>query len=794
MEALDQQFRRLAKLEGECAQRAAGEARAAELVEQMRLKVQQFERQNGCNVENAEAELSRLSDDLQRALHHQHSLEIRVQQGEERVAMLRHSTTALTAERDAAAARQLAHLDECAMLQRRVQEERDATDTALQQLHESAVETERLRAKITDSETAQRRLSAELGSLQSWGDRRRRLEHARFSLMQRRQFRTTRNAFLAFAYNCPVAREERGLMERLRQRVRRSMVAAVISRWRRAAKAWVRWRSQNFARQHLRLGRAVGLWKFAARWQPRWRCHACRFCLHGWRNVAQRLAHARHWRIAKALVRILLQAWRITTQAACQLQQRQACVIRLHMRRLLRELLREWVLAVVRRHELNDRTRALFCRRQLTALGATLRHMRKRASMGRVRVPVMARVHATQTEKLRRVAFAAFRRWAVRRRTIVTFIAALPARRLRLEREQVLPLAFAAFQSAREQGHSALSCAHSTRRLRILEFAAVAVQAWRAQAILQGREHAIKSLALARRRHAGMVRWCAWVSTRRNDRRCRAARDALHVRLAELRVGGRLCWWAKRVRLRRLRAVRLATSSARARLSLCRSIFASWDVAVRRSLFADCTELVDQAQLAGEKNAAMEAQRGVFDETQREGELVHAEFAAEIQTRVAVVVAMWANVEEVRSENAIALTCLEEDRVATEALSREVERLKSRRDVCLRKSEPNLDGLEAQLAEALEVQGSLRFAVLQSGADAERVARDRDGMEAREAELRARFDDSRRAYVGAIDSLDRKAISLKHEGREAQQAAQRLEGLLDNTAFHVRMCDLELQR
>jgi len=190
----------------------------------------------------------------------------------------------------------------------------------------------------------------------------------------------------------------------------------------------------------------------------------------------------------------------------------------------------------------------------------------------------------------------------------------------------------------------------------------------------------------------------------------------------------------------------------------------------------------------------MEAQRGVFDETQREGELVHAEFAAEIQTRVAVVVAMWANVEEVRSENAIALTCLEEDRVATEALSREVERLKSRRDVCLRKSEPNLDGLEAQLAEALEVQGSLRFAVLQSGADAERVARDRDGMEAREAELRARFDDSRRAYVGAIDSLDRKAISLKHEGREAQQAAQRLEGLLDNTAFHVRMCDLELQR
>eukprot|EP00401_Gymnodinium_catenatum_P025725 CAMPEP_0117555362 /NCGR_PEP_ID=MMETSP0784-20121206/51235_1 /TAXON_ID=39447 /ORGANISM="" /LENGTH=794 /DNA_ID=CAMNT_0005352565 /DNA_START=42 /DNA_END=2426 /DNA_ORIENTATION=+ len=794
MEALDQQFRRLAKLEGECAQRAAGEARAAELVEQMRLKVQQFERQNGCNVENAEAELSRLSDDLQRALHHQHSLEIRVQQGEERVAMLRHSTTALTAERDAAAARQLAHLDECAMLQRRVQEERDATDTALQQLHESAVETERLRAKITDSETAQRRLSAELGSLQSWGDRRRRLEHARFSLMQRRQFRTTRNAFLAFAYNCPVAREERGLMERLRQRVRRSMVAAVIPGGAARQKlgfAGVPRTSRGSICVLVALSdfgnsrRGGSLDGVATR--------AGFVCMVGGmlRSALPMLATGG---LRKALVRILLQAWRITTQAACQLQQRQACVIRLHMRRLLRELLREWVLAVVRRHELNDRTRALFCRRQLTALGATLRHMRKRASMGRVRVPVMARVHATQTEKLRRVAFAAFRRWAVRRRTIVTFIAALPARRLRLEREQVLPLAFAAFQSAREQGHSALSCAHSTRRLRILEFAAVAVQAWRAQAILQGREHAIKSLALARRRHAGMVRWCAWVSTRRNDRRCRAARDALHVRLAELRVGGRLCWWAKRVRLRRLRAVRLATSSARARLSLCRSIFASWDVAVRRSLFADCTELVDQAQLAGEKNAAMEAQRGVFDETQREGELVHAEFAAEIQTRVAVVVAMWANVEEVRSENAIALTCLEEDRVATEALSREVERLKSRRDVCLRKSEPNLDGLEAQLAEALEVQGSLRFAVLQSGADAERVARDRDGMEAREAELRARFDDSRRAYVGAIDSLDRKAISLKHEGREAQQAAQRLEGLLDNTAFHVRMCDLELQR
>ncbi|CAK0826195.1 unnamed protein product [Prorocentrum cordatum] len=62
------QLRRLAHLESLCANRTAGEARAAALVAQLEAKIRQFEQQTAANMGQAEQELARLSGELQLSL------------------------------------------------------------------------------------------------------------------------------------------------------------------------------------------------------------------------------------------------------------------------------------------------------------------------------------------------------------------------------------------------------------------------------------------------------------------------------------------------------------------------------------------------------------------------------------------------------------------------------------------------------------------------------------------------------------------------------------------------------
>merc|ERR1740121_733290 len=117
----------------------------------MRLKVQQFAEQNARNAQSAEKEMSFLSDELQRSLQEEHTLEVRAKEGERRVSELQREVDDLRAKRDAALARRHAQAEENVRIQRRLSRGRDSRGETEERLHRCEAEAQQLRTRIANS-------------------------------------------------------------------------------------------------------------------------------------------------------------------------------------------------------------------------------------------------------------------------------------------------------------------------------------------------------------------------------------------------------------------------------------------------------------------------------------------------------------------------------------------------------------------------------------------------------------------------------------------------------------------
>mmetsp|Transcript_57360 Transcript_57360/g.134481 ORF Transcript_57360/g.134481 Transcript_57360/m.134481 type:complete len:697 (+) Transcript_57360:85-2175(+) len=235
-DSLELLVRRLTKLENDCAQRAVSEARVAELVEQMRLKVQQFERQNAANLQNAEEELSKLSDDLQRSLHAEHSLETRVRAGELRLAEMRQLVKEAAAERDAECARHKAIVGERLQLDHQVSEEHAAWESMSAKLQEADAEVAKLRADLAKCDSDRVNLDAELAKLRPEVTKRRHLERSETTITERRDRLVIQHAWAEFRRSCQCSRRVReASLATVRRARRTSLLQRTVELWRLSA-------------------------------------------------------------------------------------------------------------------------------------------------------------------------------------------------------------------------------------------------------------------------------------------------------------------------------------------------------------------------------------------------------------------------------------------------------------------------------------------------------------------------------------------------------------------------------
>merc|ERR1712194_615040 len=147
-----------------------------------------------------------------------------------------------------------------------------------------------------------------------------------------------------------------------------------------------------------------------------------------------------------------------------------------------------------------------------------------------------------------------------------------------------------------------------------------------------------------------------------------------------------------------------------------------------------------------------------------------------------------------RAESDDMLSTLEAERERKGPLQSELASLKAKISSAQRHGDADIATLEAQLVSAIEVQGSLRFSLLRSQAEAQRACTEREDLEAKASELRQRLEEARASYLVAIDVLDRRVASLEQEGSEAERTAERLERALESVSFRMRMADVELQR
>jgi chromosome segregation ATPase len=209
------------------------------------------------------------------------------------------------------------------------------------------------------------------------------------------------------------------------------------------------------------------------------------------------------------------------------------------------------------------------------------------------------------------------------------------------------------------------------------------------------------------------------------------------------------------------------------------------------AIYEACDDLDDRIEKATASSEALEAQRDARDATRREDEIARLDLINEIRRKASESADLHKKAEQTQYANAEMLTELKEERLVTESLMQELEYLKSERQTA---REDPVQSLERQLREALDIQGSLRFSFLQTEAEAQRVAVVYESTQNHVLDLESRLAESRRAYAAAIESLDRKVNSLRHEGQEAEHKASRLEKALDSVTFRARMCDLEMER
>lgn len=215
---------------------------------------------------------------------------------------------------------------------------------------------------------------------------------------------------------------------------------------------------------------------------------------------------------------------------------------------------------------------------------------------------------------------------------------------------------------------------------------------------------------------------------------------------------------------------------------------------MRLSLGACCVQLVEQIESAERTAAAIEAERTTMEAAQQQNEAARGDLRSEIAAKEAEAAELEARAEQTRSENAELVSRLQREREECRPLQAEVDALRKQLAEARHRGDLEVAELEAQVVDAIEVQGSLRFSLLRSQAEAERALCLRESMEARATELRERLEEARASYVYAIDALDQKVAGLEREGFEAERAAERLERALESTAFRVRMAEVELQR
>lgn len=239
-------------------------------------------------------------------------------------------------------------------------------------------------------------------------------------------------------------------------------------------------------------------------------------------------------------------------------------------------------------------------------------------------------------------------------------------------------------------------------------------------------------------------------------------------------------------------ARRAGTVSSRVRISLTRATFGLWDEAVQAVVRADCHRISEEIDSAAQAVKARQAEWNNLELAAEESEAARLDLLEELHRREAEAVATEAQVQELRQQSAELLEQLEAEREMP--LHTEVASLRASLTARQLHRDPDLSSLEAQLVEAIEVQGSLRFSLRRSQAEAELALEARAAAQTKAAELRTRLEEARASYIYAIDALDRKVAGLEREGLEAESMALRLEQALENTAFKMRMADVELQR
>lgn len=787
-DSLELQLRRLAKLEGECSQRAAAEAREKELVEQMRNKVRQFERQNVENVENADEEMARLSDDLGRSLQAHRALEARALQGERRVEELRRGVEELAADCAAEAARRRGHIDEVRRLQFAATEERAACAAAAAQLRGTEEASSRLSREIANSSAARLGLEDELQHLGPHVARRRGFDRAAEAAAEQAWARAASRAFRRFAAGVRAAQRQRPRVEIFRRNVRLGFITLALGRWVQFCRLCRQQRCWTLPHEAPVLASSFRSW---ARWgalrsnSGRWLRRRAMLC---WSQAAQCCALARKDRYLRSLCTRLILRWRGLVIGSSQLLHLDTFAWRLRRRRVLLVFVDIWRRGSVELHGQEAGCNGLTQRRELAYLRASFRVLCMYSACRRHLAATLVLARGLTIARIARAVLQAFQQnwlYQLRFRAIASDVA---SHHVALQRKRLQRKAFDAFWILVNQRRRLRTLTLQARHGRCTELFSTVVPAWRDATLWQQRSSDSLTRPLSRRRRACVRHWSSWAHAQRRTRTFSNSCFGFRLRRSARTASSCFGQWARHVTSRHVHATREHEVAARQRLSLGRRALRAWDAAARRSIMEGCERLGSALDCAAEAQAAGAERLEHLERGQRQEALARLELASEARRRMKEAAELGETIAGAKRQTAGVLASLEREQAVAAGLRSQLAELKAAR------CRPRVPGVQVQLEEALEVQGSLRFALRQTGAEAERLAEARARAEALAQELRGRVSDAGNSYVQAVDALDQKRSTLAKEGREAQQACRSMEKALESATFRVRMRDLEMQR
>merc|ERR1719296_130578 len=317
---------------------------------------------------------------------------------------------------------------------------------------------------------------------------------------------------------------------------------------------------------------------------------------------------------------------------------------------------------------------------------------------------------------------------------------------------------------------------------------------WRSLAAWQGKLLRFEKSFRRRRSEFGVGRWQLLVAQRNRGRHLEVVASRHRQRRTTQSLCRAIGWWEQHFRRRRCVRRRGETVSGRYRIVLVRAVFALWDEVVRASVRAECSRLSAEVDRVAQSIKCRQDQREGLQQVASERAAAHQDLLEEIDRREAEAALTEARTQALQAESAELLIQLEAEREVKVPVQAEIDGLQAALANRRQRGDPELAALEVQLVEAIEVQGSLRYALRRAQHDAERVAEQRTASQARAAELRQNLEQARTSYIYAIDALDRKVAGLERESEEAERMTEGLEQALEATAFKMRLADVELQR